>query len=67
MKINKLKGLIVANNKNYEDCAKVIDISVSTFGLRIRKGLFTNKEIEKLSKFLNIETKEEIFDIFFDL
>lgn len=66
MKINELKGLIVSKEKTYKDCSKALNISVSTFNLRLKKGIFTNKEIECLMKYLDVQDKDKILNIFFD-
>lgn len=58
---NKLKGIIVQNEKTQEDVAKHIGISSKTFYLRMKKRVFGSDEIEKMIDYLGIDDPVSIF------
>ena len=58
---NRLKGIIVQNEKTQEDVAKHIGISSKTFYLRMKKRVFGSDEIEKMIDYLGIEDPASIF------
>lgn len=59
--INKLKGIIVQNEKTQEDVARHIGITPKTFYLKMKKKVFGSDEIEKMIEYLNIEDPMSIF------
>ena len=61
MKRNELKGIIVAQGKNYLQCANELNLSHSGFTNKINFGDFTTTEARKLTIFLNIKNPLEIF------
>ena len=58
---NRLKGLIVQNEKTQEDVAKYIGITPKTFYTKMKKGVFGSDEMDKMIDFLNIEDPAAIF------
>ena len=58
---NRLRGLIVQNQKTQEDVAKYIGISSKTFYLKMKRKVFGSDEIEKMIEYLNIEDPVSIF------
>lgn len=58
---NRLKGIIVQNEKTQEDVAKHIGMSPKTFYLRMKKRVFGSDEIEKMIEYLNIDDPISIF------
>lgn len=58
---NKLKGIIVQNEKTQEDVAKYLGITPKTFYLRMKKKAFGSDEIMKMIKYLNIDDPMSIF------
>lgn len=64
MNLYKLKGKLTEKQKNYEDCAKCLNVTVATFSNKINgKGKFYIEELEMLGDFLGM-SKEEKADIF---
>lgn len=59
--VNKLKGIIVQNEKTQEDVARHIGITPKTFYLRMKKKEFGSDEIMKMIEYLNIEDPMSIF------
>ena len=59
--INRLKGLIVQNQKTQEDVAKYIGMTPKTFYLKMKKGVFGSDEMEKMIDYLNIDDPASIF------
>lgn len=59
--VNRLKGLIVQNQKTGEDVAKYIGITPKTFYLRLKKGVFGSDEMEKMIEYLHIDDPVSIF------
>lgn len=63
-KLDKLKGKIVEKKANYNQCAKAINTTVTTFCNKINnKSNFTVEEVLLLSEFLGLSNEEKI-DIF---
>lgn len=58
---NRLKGLIVQNEKTQEDVAKHIGIAPKTFYAKMKKGVFGSDEIDKMIDYLNIKDPSPIF------
>lgn len=58
---NKLKGLIVQQEKTQEDVARYIGIAPKTFYLKMKKRVFGSDEIEKMMEFLEIDDPVSIF------
>lgn len=58
---NKLKGIIVQNEKTQEDVARHIGITPKTFYLKMKKRVFGSDEIEKMIDYLNIDDPMSIF------
>lgn len=61
---SKLKGKMKEKNKTQEDLAKVLNMSVKTTNVRLKKGIFKTNEIDIITHFLHL-TREETVDIFF--
>lgn len=59
--VNRLKGLIVQNQKTQEDVAKHIGMTPKTFYLKMKKGVFGSDEMEKMIDYLNIDDPASIF------
>lgn len=59
--VNRLKGLIVQNQKTQEDVAKHIGMTPKTFYLKMKKGVFGSDEMEKMIDYLNIDDPTSIF------
>lgn len=59
--VNKLKGIIVENQKTQEDVARHIGMTPKTFYLKMKKGVFGSDEIEKMIDYLNIDDPVSIF------
>lgn len=58
---NKLKGKLVEYKKTYEECAKAINVSKTTFSKKINGQTdFTAIEVKKLIDFLELESREAI-------
>lgn len=61
MNLDKLKGKLRENGLTQEQCAKLLDISISSFNNRINGNLnFYCYEAEKLGKVLNLTDKEKV-------
>ena len=58
---NRLKSVMVLNNKTGEEVAKHLGMSSKTFYLRMKKGVFGSDEIEKMIDYLNIDDPISIF------
>ena len=58
---NRLRGIIVQNEKSQEDVAKYIGISSKTFYLKMKRKVFGSDEIEKMIEYLHIEDPVAIF------
>ena len=58
---NRLKGVIVQNEKTQEDVARHIGITPKTFYIKMKKKVFGSDEIEKMIDYLNIEDPMSIF------
>lgn len=59
--VNRLKGLIVQNEKTQEDVAKYIGMTPKTFYLKMKKGVFGSDEMEKMIEYLKIDDPASIF------
>lgn len=65
--LNKLKGLMKEKNLTQEDIAKFLNISKSTFNLKLNSNAyFSQTEIYQLGKLLGIPA-EQYLDYFFTL
>lgn len=58
---NKLKGLIAEKGYSQSGIAKQMNITPKTFYSKMKKGVFTNVEIEAFIKILDINNPLEIF------
>lgn len=59
MEMMKLKGVLTEKKKTYEDCAKQLKISVTSFNDKINgRRAFSCWEATELSKFLGLTTEE---------
>lgn len=58
---NRLKGLIVENEKTQEEVARYIGITPKTFYSKMKRRVFGSDEIEKMIELLNIEDPTPIF------
>lgn len=61
MNIDKLKGKLVEKKRTYEDCAKALDISITTFSNKMNgRGSLYIEEVNKLSNFLELTNTEKV-------
>jgi DNA-binding XRE family transcriptional regulator len=59
---DKLKGIMIEKKATYEDGAKAIGVSVTTFSKKMNgKCKFYVEEAEKLSNFLDLSNEERCF------
>lgn len=64
VKTDILKGKIVEKKTSYKECAKVLNVSITTFSNKMNRiTKFTTYEAFLLSEFLKL-TQEEKVDIF---
>ena len=64
MNTQKLKGLLVEKGKTYEECAKALNMSITSFSNKMNdKTRFDIVEINKLVNYLELN-KEEATNIF---
>jgi hypothetical protein len=61
IKVNALKGKIVACGLKQKDVAKALNLSDRSFRYRLKKGVFNNNEIEVMIDLLNINDPIDIF------
>ncbi len=61
VKVNELKGLMVARGYTQEKLAKKLGISSRTLSSRFKKGIFPSNEMQLLVEILNIENPAYIF------
>ena len=61
IKVNALKGRIVACGLKQKDVAKALNLSDRGFRYRLKKGVFNNNEIEVMIDLLNINDPIDIF------
>ena len=61
IKVNELKGRIVAKGYTQADIAEKLGIAPKTFGLKMKKGVFGSDEIESMISILEIENPLDIF------
>ena len=59
--VAKLKGKIAEKGTSQVKIAKILNITPKTFYDKMKKGVFTNIEIEMLIKELDIKNPMEIF------
>ena len=59
--VAKLKGKIAEKGTSQAKLAKILNITPKTFYDKMKKGIFTNVEIEILVKELDINNPMEIF------
>lgn len=57
----KLVGIIAENGKSKCGFAKEIGMKSATFNRKIKQGVFSSEEIEKMILTLNIQNPMEIF------
>lgn len=61
VKVNELRGLMVARGYTQEQLAKKMGISSRTLSTRFRKGIFQSDEMELLIEILEIKNPSYIF------
>ena len=61
VKVNELRGLMVARGYTQEQLEKKMGISSRTLGTRFKKGIFQSDEMELLIKILEIKNPAYIF------
>lgn len=59
--VQRLKSVMVLNNKTQEDVANYLGITPKTFYLHMKRGVFGSDEIEKMIEYLNIDDPMAIF------
>lgn len=61
MNIDKLKGKLVEKKKTYEDCAKALNVSITTFSNKMNgRGSLYIEEVNTLSNYLELSNEEKI-------
>ena len=61
MNTDKLKGKLVEKKKTYEDCAKVLGVSITTFSNKMNgRGSLYIEEVNTLSNYLELSNEERI-------
>ena len=65
MKVNELRGIIVAKGMTQEQIARQIGISPKTFYNKMKRGIFDTDEVRKMAAALEINDLSELADIFF--
>ena len=58
---DRLRGVIVQNQKTQKDVAEYIGITTKTFYLKMKRKVFGSDEIEKMIEYLHIEDPVPIF------
>lgn len=58
---NKLKGIIVQNEKTQEMVARHLGITPKTFYSKMKRKVFGSDEIEEMIDYLNIDDPVSIF------
>ena len=58
---NKLRGMIVEQNKTQKEVAAALGMSERTFHNKMKKGVFGTDEVEKLISILRIQEPMAIF------
>lgn len=61
IKVNDLRGIIVAKGYTQKDVAEAIGVTPKTFYDKMSKGVFGSDEIEKMIELLKIEDPVSIF------
>lgn len=62
MKINWLKAEFTRNGLTQKEVAQKLGISSRTLSNKLKSGVFTNREIERLKNILNIDDISIFFD-----
>ena len=61
MELTKLKGKLVELKKTYEDCAKVLGISITAFNNKMNgDSTFKLPEVNKLCEYLGLSDEEKV-------
>lgn len=58
---NKLRGIIVQNEKTQEQVARHLGITPKTFYSKMKRKVFGSDEIEEMIEYLNIDDPVSIF------
>ena len=61
IRVNELKGQIVSCGLTQKDVANRLGISDRAFRNRLKKGIFTNNEIQIMIELLDIKNPMDIF------
>jgi DNA-binding NtrC family response regulator len=61
IKADKLRGIIAENRMHQTDVSEALGISTKTFYLKMKKGVFSSDEIEKMIDLLHIDNPADIF------
>lgn len=61
IKTNELKGIIACQGLSQRKVARHLGITDKTFYDKMKKGVFSSKEIEKMLELLHIEDVEGVF------
>lgn len=61
IKTNELKGIIACQGLSQRKVARYLGITGKTFYDKMKKGVFSSKEIEKMLELLHIEDVEGVF------
>lgn len=59
--VNLLKAEIIKHEFTQEEFCKKIDMSLSTFGRRLKRKAFNTDEAEKIAEVLRLKNPAEIF------
>lgn len=59
--VNELRGIIAKNGLSQSDVAKKLGITPKTFYEKMKKAIFTSKEMHDMIKYLKIEDPCLIF------
>lgn len=57
----ELEKLIKSKGYTFEEMAKLLAITSSSFDMKLKQGIFGSEEIEKMRIILEIKNPEEIF------
>ena len=61
IRTNELKGIIAKNGLTQKQVAERIGITPKTFYEKMKKGVFSSDEIQKMIEILNINNPCEVF------
>ena len=61
IKTNAVKGIIACQGLSQRKVARYLGITGKTFYDKMKKGVFSSKEIEKMLELLHIEDVEGVF------